>query len=358
MGIRFYICLYYMQSLPESYMHRCIELASLGAGYTAPNPMVGAVLVYGDRIIGEGYHAVYGGPHAEVVCIGSVKAADQPLIARSTLYVSLEPCAHFGKTPPCADLIIDKGIPRVVIGCRDPFVQVNGRGIDKLKAAGVEVTEGLLETACRELNKRFFCFQSEKRPYIILKWAQSLNGCTAKGDYSRVQISNPFSNRLVHRWRAQEASILVGTNTALLDDPALSVRQWSGPNPIRLVLDLGLRLPHSLQVFDRRIKTIVFNRQLHREEDNLVHYRLPTNTPLLESLMAALYELKIQSVLVEGGTKLHQTFLNGALWDEVRVIENDQLLLEDGIKAPVISAGSLQGKDRLQSDQIYYFKKS
>ena len=267
-------------------MWRCLELARLGGGYTAPNPMVGAVLVYEDRVIGEGYHQVYGQAHAEVNCVNSVAAEDVPLISRSTLYVSLEPCAHFGKTPPCADLIIRMRIPRVVVGCRDPFPQVNGKGIEKLLAAGVEVRVGVLEEECMELNRRFFTFNTLHRPYIVLKWAQSANGRIAgaklawrrhgcgswragggvggwealgEGVGERVLISNEYTNRLVHKWRSEEAAILVGTRTALADDPSLTVRLWSGPDPVRLVIDKELVLPASLQLFDGKVRTIVFN---------------------------------------------------------------------------------------------------
>src|SRR5688572_15474429 len=200
-------------------MYRCLQLAEQAAGYTAPNPMVGAVLVHGQRIIGEGYHKLYGQPHAEVNCVNSVAAADQHLMAESIMYVSLEPCAHFGKTPPCSDLIIEKKIPHVVIGCRDPFKQVNGKGIEKLQAAGVQVTVGVLEKEAASLNKRFIHFHTAHRPYIILKWAETADGKIAQEDFSRILISNELTNRLVHKWRSEEASILVGTNTARHDDP-------------------------------------------------------------------------------------------------------------------------------------------
>ena len=231
-------------------MHRCLELAQLAAGNTAPNPMVGSVLVHNDKIIGEGYHQVYGQAHAEVNCISSVKPEHQGLIPQSTIYVSLEPCAHFGKTPPCADLIIKHQIPKVVVGCRDPFVQVNGKGIEKLQAAGIEVTVGVLEKECKELNKRFFTFHTEHRPYIILKWAQTADLKIAAEDYGRVLISNAQSNRIVHKWRSEEMAILVGTNTALFDDPELNTRLWPGGHPIRLVVDMNLRLPSSLKLFN------------------------------------------------------------------------------------------------------------
>ncbi|HEY2720248.1 MAG TPA: bifunctional diaminohydroxyphosphoribosylaminopyrimidine deaminase/5-amino-6-(5-phosphoribosylamino)uracil reductase RibD, partial [Chitinophagaceae bacterium] len=234
------------KTLPEIhdiYMHRCLDLARLGAGHVAPNPMVGAVLVHDERIIGEGYHQQYGGPHAEPNCIASVKKEEQHLISESILYVSLEPCAHYGKTPPCADLIIKNKIPRVVIGCFDPFEEVNGKGIEKLKGAGIDVLVGILEHECKKLNKRFFLYYQQHRPYIILKWAQSSNQKIGAGAGNRTYISNEFTNRLVHKWRSEEAAILVGTNTALQDDPELTTRSWIGNNPRRLVMDMDLKLP-------------------------------------------------------------------------------------------------------------------
>ncbi len=235
----------------QLYMHRCIELARLAAGRAAPNPMVGSVLLFEDRIIGEGYHQQYGQAHAEVNCINSVKEEDKHLIEKSVIYVLLEPCAHFGKTPPCADLIIKHKIPTVVIGCRDPFEQVDGKGIEKLNNAGIKVITGVLENECKELNKRFFTFHINKRPYIILKWAQSKNQKIANADFSRVLITSALSNRLVHKWRSEEAGIMVGTKTALQDNPALNTRHWTGPDPLRLVVDMNLRLPSDLQIFDK-----------------------------------------------------------------------------------------------------------
>ena len=240
-------------------MYRCLQLAQAGAGHVAPNPMVGAVLVYNNRIIGEGYHREYGMPHAEVNCIASVKKEDLRLVNKSVMYVSLEPCAHYGKTPPCADLIIQYRIPKVVVGCRDPFPEVNGKGIEKLLAAGVNVTTGILEKECRELNKRFFTFHTQRIPYIVLKWAQSSDGAIAATDGSAIQISNAYSSILVHRWRSEEAAILVGTRTAMLDDPALTTRLWPGKNPVRLVIDRELKLPVSLRLFDESVPTVIFN---------------------------------------------------------------------------------------------------
>lgn len=339
----------------ETYMVRCLELALKGAGNVAPNPMVGAVLLYDNRMIGEGYHMQYGQAHAEVNCIDAVSVADEMLIEQSTLYVSLEPCAHFGKTPPCADLIIAKKIPRVVIGCRDPFKQVNGRGIEKLKAAGVDVIFPVMEQACSELNKRFFTYQTKQRPYIILKWAQSANGFIGGTDAARVLISNEYSNRLVHRWRSEEAAILIGTNTALLDNPSLTTRLWPGKNPMRLVLDLQLRLPLSLHIFDRQVRTIIFNAHRHEEAAGLTYYQIDSQKDLIAELCTAMYQLGIQSVLVEGGQQLLQSFINAGMYNEARVITNTALQVAGGIYAPVLGLNEEHKRQLLDTDRIDIF---
>jgi diaminohydroxyphosphoribosylaminopyrimidine deaminase / 5-amino-6-(5-phosphoribosylamino)uracil reductase len=337
-------------------MHRCIELAQLGAGAVAPNPMVGAVLVYHGRIIGEGYHRQYGQAHAEVNCINSVSEADRQLIQKSTLYVSLEPCAHTGKTPPCADLIIAHQIPRVVIGSNDPFKEVNGRGIAKLEKAGIEVITEVLADECKELNKRFFTFHTLKRPFIILKWAQTADAKIANKDFSRILISNEYSNRLVHKWRVEEAAILVGTNTALSDNPALTNRLWMGSQPVRLVLDTQLRLPNSLQLFNKQAKTIVFNTKEYKEEENLVYYQLSEQGSIVWQMMDALYQLNIQSVLVEGGTQLLQSFIDEGIWDEARIITNTRMLVGEGIPAPQLKGGILISEESIQNDFIKVYK--
>ncbi len=337
-------------------MQRCIQLAAQAAGYVAPNPMVGAVLVHEGRIIGEGYHQVYGGPHAEVHCVNSVREADRHLIPQSVMYVSLEPCAHFGKTPPCADLIIEKKIPEVVIGVRDPFKQVDGKGVEKLQAAGVRVTMGVLEQDCKTLNKRFITFHKQHRPYIILKWAQTANGKMAgEAGAERLLISNAFTNRLVHKWRSEEAAILVGTNTALFDDPALTTRLWKGPDPVRLVVDMNLRLPSSLQLFNGQVRTIVFNSLQHQEKDNLMYYQVTQDVNLVHQVLQALYQLKIQSVLVEGGAQLLQSFIDESLWDEIRVITNNELVVPHGLPAPRMHTGRLLQQETLYSDSLQYF---
>ncbi len=337
------------------YMWRCIELAKLGAGNVAPNPMVGAVLVYDGRIIGEGYHQQYGQAHSEVNCLNSVSAADKHLIKESTLFVSLEPCAHFGKTPPCADLIIKNQIPKVVVGCRDPFNLVDGKGIERLKAAGVLVTIGLLENECIDLNRRFFTFHQQKRPFVILKWAQSNNGQIANADRSPVHISNDYSNRLVHLWRSEEAAILVGTNTAWHDNPSLNVRHWTGKNPVRMVVDLNLRLPNTLNLFNQTQRSIIFNAIKHEETDKLMYYKLE-NISVVDGMLAACHELKIQSILVEGGTILAQQFIDAGMWDEARVIENTELIIQDGYAAPILKNHSIVSKEFIASDSITYYK--
>lgn len=339
-------------------MHRCLELAQLGAGYVAPNPMVGAVLVHEGRIIGEGWHKEYGKAHAEVNCINAVQEEDRQFISQSILYVSLEPCAHHGKTPPCTDLIIRHKIPKVVIGCRDPFKEVDGKGIEKLKAAGIEVETAVLEEECRELNKRFFTFHKKQRSFIILKWAQTADGFIAGDDSKRILISNEFSNRLVHKWRSEEAAIMVGTNTALRDDPALTTRLWPGPSPVRLVIDMNLRLPGSLKVFDGSVRTIVFNTIKEDEKPNLSFIKLDKEKQFVPQLMDVLYRLPLQSVLVEGGAALLQTFIESGVWDEARVIVNGELSIGNGLPAPVLKNEQLVMEEKISTDKISYFRNS
>lgn len=347
-------------------MQRCLQLAAGGAGRVAPNPMVGAVLVYADRITGEGYHRQYGEAHAEVNCINSVAAADREFIAKSTLYVSLEPCAHFGKTPPCADLIIKYKIPNVVIGCRDSFTAVDGKGIEKLKAAGVHVITGVLEKECLEMNKRFFTFHKQQRPYILLKWAQSYDGKIAPLDPShgetgehtaagRLLISNEFTNRLVHKWRSEEAAILVGTRTALLDDPSLTTRLWPGNDPLRLVIDRELKLPVSLRLFDGRVKTVVFNYNKQAEAENLVYYQMNKTENIVTQIFRVLFQMQVQSVIVEGGSKLLQSFIDLGLWDEARVICNTALTIGNGLAAPVLKNYILVDEQKIKNDTVSFY---
>jgi diaminohydroxyphosphoribosylaminopyrimidine deaminase / 5-amino-6-(5-phosphoribosylamino)uracil reductase len=340
----------------DLYMRRCLELARLGAGYVAPNPMVGAVLVHDERIIGEGYHKVYGEPHAEVNCIASVKEEDRRLIEHSTLYVSLEPCSHFGKTPPCADLVIKNKIPSVVVGVTDPFPQVSGKGIAALRGAGISVVTDVLKEECMQLNKRFITFHAKHRPYIVLKWAQSANGHMAKADRARFAISNEHSRRLVHKWRSEESAILVGTNTAFFDDPELTTRFWRGENPVRLVVDTQLRLPSSLKLFNKEVRTIVFNYLKHEEHEKLSYYQITNDVSLVHQVVHALYQMKIQSVLVEGGARLLQSFIDENMWDEARIITNETLTMAGGIPSPDIGNATMVSSEKLFTDSINIYK--
>lgn len=339
----------------EQYMQRCIQLGKEGEGNVAPNPMVGAVLVCGNKIIGEGYHKKYGQAHAEVNCINNVSEENKELIAKSTLYVSLEPCSHFGKTPPCADLIIQNKIQKVVIGCKDVFKEVSGKGIQKLKHAGVEVITGILENECKERNKRFFTYHEKFRPYIILKWAQSANGKTGR-ENKRVLISNDYSNRLVHKWRSGEAGIFIGTNTALQDDPLLTTRLWNGKNPVRIIIDNELRLPPALKIFNDEAKTIVYNLVKNSNENNVVHIQLEKEN-FIDQLVHSLFEMNIQSVMIEGGTKTLQSFIDKNLWDEARVITNEELIIEQGFSAPEMKNFIFEKQEKYLNDTISYFRK-
>lgn len=340
-------------------MHRCLELARLGARNVAPNPMVGAVLVHEGRIIGEGYHKEYGKAHAEVNCVESVNNEDRKCISSSALYVSLEPCSHYGKTPPCTNLIIKEKIPRVVVGCRDPFKEVAGKGIEKLRDAGVDVTVGVLEKECKVLNKRFLTFHTQHRPYIILKWAQTANGKIANTAGERLLITNEFTNRLVHKWRSEEMGILVGTNTALLDNPELTTRLWNGKSPVRLIIDMHLRLPSSLKIFNEQQPTIVFNTLQHDEAGKIKHYQVTEDVSIVHQISNACYQNNIQSIMVEGGAKLLQSFIDEGMWDEARIITNQTLHVENGLPAPELTDCTFAAGENIFSDRIdYYFNKS
>jgi diaminohydroxyphosphoribosylaminopyrimidine deaminase/5-amino-6-(5-phosphoribosylamino)uracil reductase len=319
-------------------MKRCLDLAISGLGSTAPNPMVGSVIVYNDRIIGEGYHMKFGGPHAEVNAINSV--TDKSLLKDSTLYVNLEPCSHTGKTPPCADLIIKSEIPRVIAGSTDPNPLVAGTGFKKMTAAGVDVSTGILQNECLELNKRFIVFHTRKRPYIILKWAQTsdcfidiIRGQTAIPEPT--WISNEISRMLVHKWRSEEQSILVGTNTAIMDNPRLNTREWPGKSPLRMVIDRTLKLPGKLHIFDNTSETVVFNELQDSKQDKTHYVKIGFGDQFLENMLHWLYETGIQSVIVEGGKILISSFLKSNLWDEARVFKGRKLFGQ-GLSAPSI----------------------
>lgn len=316
----------------EKYMMRCIQLAQNGKLGAAPNPMVGAVVVCDGRIIGEGYHAKCGEAHAEVNAINSVK--DESLLRRSTLYVSLEPCAHYGKTPPCAKLIVSKGIPKVVIGCQDPFSKVAGKGIEILKQAGCEVVVGVLEKACQDLNKAFFTVQLKHRPFITLKWAQSADGFmdVERNDGEPVKLSSPLTQLIAHKRRAEHQAIIVGTQTARLDNPSLNVRDWCGPQPLRVVIDKDLTLPRHLHLFDGSQPTLVVTEK-NETIAGAMTLQVDFNQSILPQLMEELQRRNIQSLLVEGGSKLLQSFIDEGLWDEAYV-EHCPQVLGHGILSP------------------------
>ncbi|MBR6042949.1 MAG: bifunctional diaminohydroxyphosphoribosylaminopyrimidine deaminase/5-amino-6-(5-phosphoribosylamino)uracil reductase RibD [Paludibacteraceae bacterium] len=321
----------------EKYMRRCFQLAKMGLGYTAPNPMVGAVIVHNGRIIGEGYHRQWGGPHAEVNAVNSVREEDRPLLEESTIYVSLEPCSHWGKTPPCAQLLIDKKIPHVVVACGDPFPEVAGRGLQMLRDAGAIVETGVLEEEGWELNRRFFTFHTQKRPYIILKWAQTSNGYMGTAEGKSIKISTPESSALVHQLRAQESGILVGTNTAVGDNPSLTVRDYFGKQPLRIAIDRHLRIPDCHHLLDGSVPTLIFCEELPTgTKENVNYVKAPFNAEGidLQFVLTELYNQKVQSLIVEGGSSLLQSFIDKGLYDEMRVETNTTLSVENGIKAP------------------------
>lgn len=344
-------------SFDEFYMRRCLQLAKLGGGNVAPNPMVGAVLVHQGRIIGEGYHMQYGHAHAEVNCVRSVKPEDQPLIPAATMYVSLEPCAHYGKTPPCAELIVAQRIGEVVIGCVDTFSQVYGKGIAILENAGVSVRTRVLEAECRQLNARFFTFHEQQRPYIILKWAQSAVGFMAAADGSPVRISNPLTDRLVHRWRSEEMGILVGTNTAVADNPRLNNRYWTGKDPVRIVIDRALKTPPAYHLWSGKVPTLFITAKASSAEGLTETITADFTRPLLPQLMKVLHEKRILSVLVEGGPYVLNEFIHAGLWDEARVIIGSHSAPR-GVQAPILSDSLLREEHMLDGDRILYYSNS
>lgn len=330
----------------EKYITRCIQIAKNGLGTTAPNPMVGCVIVHQNQIIGEGFTSPYGGHHAEVNAINSVKR--KALLKDATLYVTLEPCAHFGKTPPCSDLIIKHKIPNIVIGCTDDNEQVAGKGIAKLKAAGCNVTVGILETECRAHHKRFFTYHNKKRPYIILKWAESSDGFIApmqRKDKKPVWITNVLSRQLVHKWRAEEQAILVGTTTVREDNPSLTVRDWTGKNPIRIVIDKHLKLPKDASVWDNKAETHLIS-EVNTDFDQ----------PLAQQISNYLYSRQINSVIIEGGAKTLQTFIDEQLWDEARVFIGPSIFA-NGTKAPQFS-GELVSAKKITDDTLNIYVKN
>lgn len=322
----------------EVYMKRCLELAQRASGHTAPNPMVGAVLVHEGRVIGEGWHHFYGADHAEVNCLKSVIDEDKGLIPESTMYVNLEPCAHFGITPPCANRLVAERVKRVIIANTDPFAQVSGKGIQILQEAGIEVEHGMMSEEGLWMNRRFFCAHQQQRPYIILKWAQTANGYIAPADKSRFQISNEESRLLVHKWRTEEGAIMVGAKTAMNDNPELTARLWQGKHPLRIVLDRELRLPHTHHVFDKEAATWVINEEKEQLEGNVHFVHLKFDDQLLVRVLQRLQGAKILSLIVEGGAKLLEGFISAGLWDEARIFTGSTSL-SDGVPAPLIKEG-------------------
>lgn len=343
----------------EKYIKRCIELAKNGLGTTYPNPMVGSVIVHDGKIIGEGWHRKAGEPHAEVNAVNSVK--DKSLLSKSTIYVSLEPCSHFGKTPPCCDLIIANKIPNVVIGTIDPFAKVAGNGIKKLMEAGINVTVGILEDECNELNKRFFTFHQKKRPYIILKWAETSDRFIAPDEHTRqaindnqkkpVWITNPFSRQLVHKIRSQEHAILVGTQTVLDDNPKLDVRDWTGKNPTRIVLDRTGKISEDYSVKDGKTKTIIITEsQNFKNSENIFYENCTFDSSLAITVSDVLFKHEIQSVIIEGGRQTLQTFIDANLWDEALVFRGN-VNFKKGKSAPNLS-GNLIKKQAVLDDEL------
>lgn len=337
-------------------MRRCLDLARLGQGLVAPNPLVGSVVVFKDRIIGEGYHKAFGEAHAEVNAIQSVTQSE--CFAKSILYVNLEPCSHTGKTPPCADMIIKTGISTVVIGTPDPNPLVCGNGIMKLREHGIHVHVGLLGEECRALNRRFITFHSRQRPHIILKWAQTRDSFidVIRQDPANEHpqwISNPISRMLVHKWRSEEQSILVGTQTALMDDPQLNVREWSGKSPLRMVIDRHLQLPEHLKLFYPTQPTMVFNEIKDDVIGNIRYIRLDFTKSILRDMLHFLYHEGIQSVLVEGGRKLLMSFIDENLWDEARVFIGPQRF-EEGVEAPRINH-VVPEKSFIRQDELLFY---
>jgi diaminohydroxyphosphoribosylaminopyrimidine deaminase/5-amino-6-(5-phosphoribosylamino)uracil reductase len=351
--------IFIMEQNYKKYIRRCIDLALNGKGHTKTNPMVGCVIVHNDQIIGEGFHEAYGGPHAEVNAIHAVQ--DSSLLKSSTLYVSLEPCAHTGKTPPCSDLIIEMQIPRVVIGSRDPNSLVAGKGIEKLKRANIEVIEGILSDECIAINNRFFTYHSKKRPYVILKWAESADGFL---DIERVAetpigpnwISNPISRMLVHKWRSEENAILVGTNTVKYDNPSLTTRYWPGNSPLRVVLDRKGILSHKLNVFSPNASTIVFSDKIQNKSYNVSYTEIDFDEKPLEQVLRHLWDHEVQSVIVEGGKMLLESFINRGLWDEARIFRGSKLFRK-GLAAPELPNQPFTVYF-IANDQLLLFKNS
>jgi diaminohydroxyphosphoribosylaminopyrimidine deaminase/5-amino-6-(5-phosphoribosylamino)uracil reductase len=350
-----YLCGIYLETsknIPNIYMQRCLDLAILGNGNVAPNPMVGSVVVHNNKIIGEGYHEVFGGPHAEVNAINSV--VNKSLLSESTLYVNLEPCNHFGKTPPCSHLIIEHKIPNVVIGCIDPFSEVAGQGIVHLQKHGINVKVGILEEKSRNINKRFFTFHEKQRPFVILKWAESNDGFADKtrseNDLGINWITQPETQQLTHKWRSEETAILVGHKTVSNDDPSLTCRAIQGNNPIRIVIDKSLKINGEFKILDSTAQTFIFNNKSTKQSEHISYVKINFEENIIPQILKELYKNNIQSVIIEGGPTTIQHFIDTNLWDEARVLRGVPNF-KDGINSPLIHARTdeqfLFGKDTI-----------
>lgn len=342
----------------EKYMFRCLELAENGLGKVAPNPLVGAVLVHGGKITGEGYHQQFGGPHAEVNALQhALENHAESTLSESTLYVNLEPCSHHGKTPPCSDLIIHHKIKKVVIAMKDPFSLVNGEGIRKLTAAGIEVATGICEKESAELNRRFLLFHTEHRPYVILKYARSQDGFIAPNNPGQDNrwITNAFSKKLVHKWRSEEMAIMVGTKTALLDNPELTVREWPGKDPVRIVIDRTLKLPGHLNLLNGKVKTLIINEKKNDVQGFTEWHQLNFQQPVIPQLMHLLFEKSIQSVIIEGGLQLLQKFIDTGTWDEARIFTGNKWL-GSGVRSPEIE-GKIFARSGILDDRLCILRK-
>lgn len=341
----------------EIFMRRCISLASMGAGKVSPNPMVGAIIVYENKIVSEGFHQIFGGPHAETNAIKALKNPE--LLKDCTLYVNMEPCSHFGKTPPCVNLIISCKIPKVVIGTKDPNPLVSGKGVLTLEQAGLSVKVGILEKECRWLNRRFFIFFENKRIYVILKWAQSFDGFidinrTANTPVGPKWITNEPARQLVHKWRSEETAIMAGTNTILFDNPKLTVRDWPGRQALRVILDKTLRLPLTSFVFDKSAPTIVFTEREKPSEENLEYYKIKFNGNVLENILTILFQRGTQSLFVEGGAQLLQNFIDNEMWDEARIFYGPDNF-QDGLPAPVLKNNILAEETAIGNSKYRLF---
>lgn len=337
----------------EIYMRRCVDLAQKALGQTYPNPLVGCVIVHNNEIIGEGFHEKAGCAHAEINAINSVK--NKALLKESTIYVSLEPCAHFGKTPPCANKIVETGFKKVVIGTLDAHDKVNGKGKQIIEDAGIEVISGILEKECRELNRRFFTFHQKRRPYLILKWAESGDGFLDQ-DFKPTQIGNALTRQFVHQLRSEEHAILVGTNTALTDNPSLTTREIVGRNPVRILIDFDLKVPAHFNLYNDEAETLVFNAVKNSVERNITFIKIKREN-FIENLMEKLSEQQIQSVIIEGGRFTLQQFIGQNLWDEAIIIKNENLHLIHGTKAPVFDFEKFETK-QFRDNRIEFYKNS